>query len=205
MVIIESKRKKIENILKKYPDAIIADVTSQAKDGLVRLSPFYPHGDIPVPFSEGYTAACVEGIWQGLKVFEGEDIDISMFGNETMKNIKRTVKKHGKVIGHRKGVNGTEILGYVEAKHQIYIPTYRWMLEHKAIDIIERLRKASETKTIVLLDYNTCCDVDDETKPLSHAYLVKAYAEGLYPYDNITLSKTIYNKENSLKQLTLFS
>lgn len=68
MIIIESKRKKIENIRKKYPDAIIADVTSQARDGLVRLSPFYPHGGIPVPFSEGYTAACVEGIWQGLKV-----------------------------------------------------------------------------------------------------------------------------------------
>ena len=62
MIIIESKRKKIENILKKYPDAVVADVTSQAKDGLVRLSPFYPHGDIPVPFSEGYTAACVEGV-----------------------------------------------------------------------------------------------------------------------------------------------
>ncbi|MGN0088780.1 MAG: DUF6939 family protein [Candidatus Limimorpha sp.] len=46
----------------------MADVTSQARDGLVRLSPFYPHGGIPVPFSEGYTAACVEGIWQGLKV-----------------------------------------------------------------------------------------------------------------------------------------
>ena len=48
MIKIESKRKKIENILRKYPEAIIADVTSQAKDGLVRLSPFYPHGDIPV-------------------------------------------------------------------------------------------------------------------------------------------------------------
>ena len=48
MIIIGSKRKKLENILKKYPGAIIADVTSQAKDGLVRLSPFYPHGDIPV-------------------------------------------------------------------------------------------------------------------------------------------------------------
>lgn len=155
MIIIESKRKKIENILTKYPDAVVADVTSQAKDGLVRLSPFYPHGDIPVPFSEGYTAACVEGVWQGLKVFEDEDIDISMFSNDTMKNIKRTVRKHGRVLGHRKGVLGTEILGYMEAKHQIYIPTYRWMLEHKAMDIIERLRKASETKTIVLLDYNT--------------------------------------------------
>lgn len=40
MIIVESKRKKIENILKKHPNAIIADVTSQAKDGLVRLSLF---------------------------------------------------------------------------------------------------------------------------------------------------------------------
>ena len=204
MIIIESKRKKIENILKKYPDAVVADVTSQAKDGLVRLSPFYPHGDIPVPFSEGYTAACVEGVWQGLKVFEDEDIDISMFSNDTMKNIKRTVRKHGCVLGHRKGVYGTEILGYMEAKHQIYIPTYRWMLEHKAMDIIERLRKASETKTIVLLDYNTCCDVDDEVKPLSHAYLVKAYAEGLYPFDDLRLSNGIDNKEDLPTQLSLF-
>ena len=205
MIIIESKRKKIENILKKHPNAIIADVTSQAKDGLVRLSPFYPHGGIPVPFSEGYTSTCVEGIWQGLKVFENEDIDISMFLNDTMKGIKRTVRKHGRVLGHRKGVHGTEILGYVEAKHQIYIPAYRWMLEHKAMDIIERLRKASETKTIVLLDYNTCCNVDDETKPLSHAYLVKAYTEGLYPFDDLKLSEeTEKNKENSPKQLLLF-
>ena len=52
MIIIESKRKKPETILKKYPDAILADVTSGAKDGLVKLSPFYPHGGIPVPFSE---------------------------------------------------------------------------------------------------------------------------------------------------------
>lgn len=204
MIIIESKRKKIENILKKYPDAVVADVTSQAKDGLVRLSPFYPHGDIPVPFSEGYTAACVEGVWQGLKVFEDEDIDISMFSNDTMKNIKRTVRKYGRVLGHRKGVHGTEILGYMEAKHQIYIPTYRWMLEHKAMDVIERLRKASETKTIVLLDYKTCCDVDDETKPLSHAYLVKAYAEGLYPFDDLRLSNGIDNKEDLPTQLSLF-
>ena len=205
MIKIESKRKKIENILKKYPNAIIADVTSQAKDGLVRLSPFYPHGGIPVPFSEEYTATCVEGIWQGMKVFEDEDIDISMFLNDTMKGIKRTVRKHGRVLGHRKGVHGTEILGYVEAKHQVYIPAYRWMLEYRAMDIIERLRKASETKTIVLLDYNTCCNVDDETKPLSHAYLVKAYAEGLYPFDDLKLSEeTEKNKENSPRQLSLF-
>ncbi len=199
MIIIDSKRKKPETILKMYPGAIIADVTSQAKDGLVKLSPFYPHGDIPVPFSDGYTAMCVEGIWQGLKVFENEDVDINMFRNDTMKNIKRTVRKHGMVLGHRKGVNGTEILSYVEAKHQIYLPTYRWVLENKVSNIIERLRKASKTKTIVLLDYNTCCDVDSETKPLSHAYLVKAFAEGLYPYETI---RPYTN--NKTQDLTLF-
>lgn len=99
-----------------------------------------------------------------------------------MKNIKRTVRTHGKVLGHRKGVNGKEILGYIEAKHQIYIPTYQWVLEHNVNDIIEKLREASKNKTIVLLDYNTCTDVDSPTKPLSHAFLVKAFAEGIYPF-----------------------
>ena len=182
MIVIESKRRKRENILKKYPDAVIADVTSQATDGLVRLSPFYPHGGIPVPFSEGYTAMCVEGIWQGLKVFESADVDIDMFANDTMKNIKRTVRRFGKPLGHRKGVNGTELLGYIEARKQIYLPAYKWVLENKVANIIERLREANKTKTIVLLDYTTNCDIDNPKKPLSHAFLIKAYAEGLYPF-----------------------
>ena len=199
MIIVESKRKKIENILKKYPGAIIADVTSNAKDGLVKLSPFFPHGNIPVPFSDGVVAECVEGIWQGLKVFENEGIDRKFFRNNTMKNIKRTVRTHGKVLGHQKGVDSTEILGYVEAKHQIYIPTYKWVLENKVKNIIDRLKEASKGKTIVLLDYNTCCDVDSPSKPLSHAYLIKAYAEGLYPYGSKKKAET----ENQIVAPTL--
>lgn len=182
MIIIDSKRRKRENILKKYPDAVIADVTSQATDSLVKLSPFYPHGGIPVPFSEGYTAMCVEAIWQGLKVFESADVDVNMFANDTMKNIKRTVRRFGKPLGHRKGVNGTELLGYIEARKQIYLPAYQWVLENKVANIIERLKEASKTKTIVLLDYTTNCDIDNPKTPLSHAFLVKAYVEGLYPF-----------------------
>ena len=182
MIIIESKRKKPATILKQYPDAILADVTSSAKDGLVKLSPFYPHYGIPVPFSEGYTATCVEAIWQGLKVFESCDVDVEMFKNDTMKNIKRTVRRFGRPLGHRKGVNGTELLGYIDARKQIYIPTYKWVLENKVANIIERLREASKTKTIVLLDYDTNADVENAKKPLSHASLIKAYVEGIYPY-----------------------
>lgn len=195
MIFIESKRKKPATILKKYPDAILADVTSNAKDGLRKLSPFYPHGGIPVPFSEGYTATCVEAIWQGLKVFEGADVDIEMFQNDTMKNIKRTVRRFGKPLGHRKGVNGTELLGYIEARKQIYIPTYKWVLENKVAYIIERLREASKTKTIVLLDYDTNADVENDKRPLSHASLIKAYVEGVYPYGES--GKTDVKKEKT--------
>lgn len=190
MIVIESKRKKFATILKKYPDAILADVTSGAKDGLKKLSPFYPHGGIPVPFSEGYTATCVEAIWQGLKVFEGCDVDTSLFQNDTMKGLKRTVRRFGKPLGHRKGVHGNELLGYIEARKQIYIPTYKWVLENKVADIIDRLREASKTKTIVLLDYDTNADVENARKPLSHASLIKAYADGIYPYGDKTESKT---------------
>jgi len=202
MILIQNKRRKRENILKQYPDAIIADVTSQAQDGLVKLSPFYPHGGIPVPFSDGYTATCVEAIWQGLKVFESADVDVSLFQNDTMKNIKRTVRRFGKPLGHRKGVNGTELLNYGDARKLIYIPTYRWMLENKVLDILERLKEASRTKTIILLDYNVNDDVDDLSKPLSHAYLVKAYVEGLYPYND--KNNKIAKPNNKPIQLSLF-
>ena len=209
MIIVESKRKKPATILKKYPDAILADVTSGSKDGLVKLSPFYPHGGIPVPFSEGYTATCVEAIWQGLKVFESCDIDVQMFQNDTMKNIKRTVRRFGKPLGHRKGVNGTELLGYIEARKQIYIPTYRWVLENKVPHIIERLREASNSgKTIVLLDYDTNADVEDAKKPLSHASLIKAYVEGIYPYGEklkLEAKKKVTGEDDNNIQLDLFN
>lgn len=214
MIIIESKRKKPETILRQYPDAILADVTSGAKDGLVKLSPFYPHGGIPVPFSEGYTATCVEAIWQGLKVFESSDVDTSLFYNDTMKGLKRTVRKFGTPLGHRKGVNGTELLGYIEARKLIYIPTYKWVLENKVANIIERLRESSKTKTIILLDYDTNADVDNPKKPLSHASLIKAYVEGIYPYGDgkhseqqtvITAKKSkMSKKKENNKELDLF-
>lgn len=181
MIYIENKKKKEKTLLAKYPNAKIVDVTSKATTGLVKLSPFFPHGDIPIPFSENRKAKSVEGIWQALKVFESADIDETMFSNDTMKDIKRTVRKYGKPLGHRKGVNGTDLLNYIDARIQIYLPSYLWVLENKVSEIIERLKEASQKEDIVLLDYETNCDVLNPKKPLSHAFLVKAYVEGHYP------------------------
>ena len=70
MIIVDSKRKKLEGLIKKYPGAIIADVTSKSNNALRKLSPFYPWGDIPIPYTPNMKATCVEAVWQGLKVFE---------------------------------------------------------------------------------------------------------------------------------------
>lgn len=181
MIIVENHRKKMETLRKAYPDALILDVTSHATGALRKLSPFYPHTGIPVPFTPGMTAASVEGIWQGLKVFEHADVDVQTMQNTTMKDLKRTVRKYGVPRGHRKGVYGDQLLDYLTARREIYLPAYKWVLENKCQDLVELLRKQSAEKTVVLLDYETNGDVNNPRKPLSHAQLVKMYCEGNYP------------------------
>lgn len=181
MIIVESHRKKIDTLRRAYPDAVILDVTSHATGALRRLSPFYPHMGIPIPFSEGATGASVEGIWQGLKVFEHAGIDTDVIRRTTMKDLKRTVRKYGKPLGHQKGLHGTELLNYLTARRLIYLPCYKWVLENRCQDLVEILRKQSAEKTVVLLDYETNGDVDDPRKPISHAQLVKLYCEGNWP------------------------
>ena len=76
------------------------------------------------------------------------------------------------------------------------------------------MRKASsEGKIIVLLDYDTNADVENVEKPLSHASLIKAYVEGIYPYGEKKLDATEeasaptkkYTKKDNNKQLELFN
>ena len=181
MIIIESKRKKPEALKEQYPDAMIIDVTSHAVDEFVMFSPFYSIGGVPVPFTEGLVSVSVEGIWQGLKVFEDADIDTSFFSKREMKNLKRTTRKYGICLGHRKGVHGEELLGYIEARKKIYLPCYKWLLENKLKKLVTAIRIISKNKPVVLLDYNTNPDVNNPKKALSHASLIKAYIEGNFP------------------------
>lgn len=80
MICIDSKRCKQGILRKRYgEDAVICDDTSQSQNKqLVRISPFFPHGDIPVSFSNEITATYIEAVGQGLKMFEKCDGDISV-------------------------------------------------------------------------------------------------------------------------------
>ena len=185
MIVVANKKRKMEKIQEEYPGAYILDITSSSPFEYGRLlSPFYPHKNIPIPGdSRGMTAYSVEGIWQGLKVFENAGIDMHSFRNDTMKDIKRTVRKFGRPLGHQNGVYSKELLNYLDAKRLIYAPAYKYVLENvpKVRAIVERIRQKAQESDIVLLDYNINPDNRDASKPLSHAELVKMYIEDRYP------------------------
>ena len=184
MIYVVNKKRKLEKVKEDFPNTTILDITSTSNMRYAQiLSPFYPHMNIPIPFTEGLTATCVEAVWQGLKVFDGADVDFATFRNDTMRDLKRTVRKYGMPKGHRKGAYGKELLGYFEARMLIYLPTYKWVLDNvpEVHHVVERIKEQSKIHDIILLDYNTNIDFRDASKPLSHAGLVKLYIEGNYP------------------------
>ena len=189
MIYIENKKRKLEKIQEQYPNADILDITSTASARYAQiLSPFFPHGNIPIPFSPGHYATCVEGIWQGLKVFESCGIDMDSFTNTTMSGLKRTVRRFGPPRGHQKGLNSTELLNYFDARMLIYLPTYKWVLDNVAEvhKVVMHIAERAKDHEIVFLDYNTNTEFRDTSTPISHAGLVKLYIEGKYPQEGET-------------------
>ena len=180
-IAVESRRQKLANVQKRWPVATVVDVTSRGPEPWVRFSPFYPHGGIPIPHTPGTAAQSVEGLWQGLKVFEREDIDPDRWAVTDMNGIKRGGSRRGAVRGHRFGVGSDVLLGYREARYHIYLPAYRWVLENRLSTEVEQLRRQSEDGSLVLLDYETSTDVEDLSRPLSHAALVRHYLQGTWP------------------------
>lgn len=173
-ITIVSKRSK--NAQKAFRDIgyELIDVTSNSdQPTFKRFSPFYPHGSIPIPGLDGTLADSVEGIWQGLKVFENEGIDTKKFNITSMKNLKRpggTGTKRGACLGHS---YRNAIVDYLYARKNIYLPAYTHILENKLQNEINLLKGLlQEGKNIALLDYETNDNIDNPYKPLSHAALI---------------------------------
>jgi hypothetical protein len=166
---------------RRFPGAAVIDVTSRGPAPWVRFSPFWPHGGIPVPRSPGRVAASVEGIWQALKVFDHADVDESRLTITTMKGLKRGGPRLGRVLGHRDGLGGERLLGYLEARRTIYLPAYRHVLDHHLQAELAQLRRLAAAGDLVLLDFETNTDVDDPRKPLAHAGLVMHAVQGTWP------------------------
>lgn len=185
---VASRRRFTASLAAEFPGARIIDVTSKGPQPWVRMSPFYPHGDIPVPLSGQAVAQSVEGIWQALKVFDDCDIDTKKLQIVSMTGLKRTVRKYGPVLGHRAGLAGEHLLPYVEARRRIFLPAYRWVLENRVADLVDELRTATAEGDVVLLDYTVNGDVTDTSSALSHAALIALYVENRWPAETLTPS-----------------
>ena len=164
----------------------VADVTSKSSSpDFVVFSPFRPYKDVDgrpyfkVPGMDGKRSCTVEGVWQGLKVFEHEGVDATKFTVTKGKGIKRSVraKNRGRVLGHQYGKE--ELLDYVTARKQIYLPLYEQLLQHPEAQasLSKLFQLALKSDELILLDYETNEDINCVKKPLSHASLVKKELE----------------------------
>lgn len=170
--IVSKRQKKAQEGLER-DGWVLVDVTSSSPDETFKkFSPFYPHGNIPVPGLPGSTSESVEGIWQGLKAFEKEGVDKSKFSIKNMKNIKRaTGEKRGRVRGH---LLGDQLIDYVTARKTIYIPSYQHVLKHHLVSELILLKGLlAEGNKVALIDFDVNPNVEDTSKPLSHASIIK--------------------------------
>lgn len=163
------------------PGAVVFNVTSRSGEPrLTRFSPMFPHGDmsfspffpggITVPVAPDVSSASVEGLWQGLKIFK-DTYDASKLSITTMKGIK----KAGIPKGHYGGP-GKPLLDYAAARKLIYVPAYTAVLDKQeaAGEMEEFVLLVLSGQTVVLLDFDTNGDVENLSKPLSHASLLAA-------------------------------
>lgn len=143
------------------------DVSSSAEWPYCQLSPFYAHGEIPVPGMPGRVSDSVEGIWQGLKVIRGRIAPRYFVGSGQ--------KRGGKPMGHQYG-DQKRLLKLVEAREKVYCVAYLWMLENKVdAEIIDEL-VAAANRGIRLSFY----DREDngsihKDQPLAHAKLLSNF------------------------------
>lgn len=167
MIILESKIENIQKIKGEKPDAIIVDVTIDSNSEYRKLHPSFDWGNIPFPYEYGLAyATSVEAVWNTLKMKENDN---SGFRRDSYSNIR---------------------YDYLEARKKIFIPTYRWMLEYNAAKIIKEIRRVNQDKTIYLYDVEDNYNIENLDKPLSHTFLIKAYVEGLAPFEDVIIETT---------------
>ncbi len=170
------------------------DVSRYASAPFRALSPFAKHSEIPVPgrvcasilldLSEGNLmpsdldeafSNTVEGIWQGLKVIDGQT-ERAMFTG-------RVKKRRGRPSGHDFGYR---IVDYLSARALIYVPAYRHVLQRAAVAaVLDEVAKQGRSDDVFVVDVSFSDNPFSARRPLSHAKLIVDHLNGaLGPYED---------------------
>ncbi len=166
-------RKEILDLHQQYPKAYFYDTSTHAPTArdfhfvsdASEFSPFQQYGNIPVPGMKAVSDS-VEGVWQGLKVINGS-IDRSYFMGKPR---KRRGIPHGHLLGE-------ELLGYIEARKRIFIPTYIFMIEQcvkqESLNLI--LERAKRGRHQFIFDVDSVSAAEDTSGPLAHSSVLVDY------------------------------
>lgn len=164
------------------------DMSNRSDNKTAYLSPYFPWGNIPVPFSTGQTAESIMAIWEGLKVFEGSNIDTNVFSYKNMDLIKHSRVGLGNLKGYRKGLNYDYIYDEDEAFKRIFIHSYRFILEYKAYEMVNWLRNNIRRNIILVDDL-----LEAIPQQLTPANLLKLYVLGETPFKDVIQTNIQYH------------
>jgi len=141
------------------------NVSSRGRGQYRKLSPFSHNAryQIPIPGKEETRADSVEGIWQGLKVIDSVS-DFSLFQGKPK-------KRKGKPQGH---LFREDLIGYVDARKQIYVPAYVYHVINNALDNIhgDLEARVSKSNPVALFDVESNGEINNTSQPYSHAALL---------------------------------
>jgi hypothetical protein len=164
-----------EQGLKRNPK-FCYDVSSHGSEPFNLISPFArsdTRGPIPVPGRKGAFSNTVEGIWQGLKVIDGET-NMDYFGKLGPKRKPTPGKKL------RGWLYGNMIIDVVTARRLIYLPAYHYHWARALPDSVknEMVNIAIAGNEQFLYDFETNPDPEDPFKSYAHAHLACYLLEG---------------------------
>lgn len=142
------------------------------------LSPFSVAKEpVPIPGMPGKWSRTVEGIWQGLKLIEGQ-IDESQF------DAQRPRKRRHEPYAETTFLYGDEELGLIEARHRIYEPSYRHMFNTTVPEsLLGKIEEGiARGSTHVFYDMDENPNMKDPRTSYAHSALViKLLLERLNP------------------------
>eukprot|EP01095_Lingulamoeba_sp_RSL-Kostka_P012761 TRINITY_DN5100_c0_g1_i1.p1 TRINITY_DN5100_c0_g1~~TRINITY_DN5100_c0_g1_i1.p1 ORF type:complete len:357 (-),score=117.82 TRINITY_DN5100_c0_g1_i1:162-1232(-) len=191
-IIIEYKRKNHESIKRIYGNYLMTyDITKGSTSTFSYLSPSYPHKKILIPGTNNKYASSVEGLYEGLKIFENDGIKIKCLINRKSQITKRyETEETGKFIGWRLGIDADEdceiITEEVLARYHLYVKPYLNILKNdpqaqeEINNIKESMKRFPSFKFVLLINNKDFTyDWKDCSAPINHASIIRDYIKGI--------------------------
>ncbi len=141
---------------------------------------FDPDVAIPVPRQKEKSHS-IEGVWQGLKIVDG-NVDFGMFRIAPYHRPPEYRKRlRSYAYQNTTFLYGNRIIGLIEARFVIYLPTYLYMLEHlMSVSVLDEIFAAlCQGRDIAFFDWDSNHDIMNATISFSHSAILAAWFNGL--------------------------